>query len=69
MTEENMIKAEENGLLKSFKLISTLTTNNMVLFNSEGKIKKYLDVNEIMDEFYIIRLNAYQKRKVMFSLV
>lgn len=31
----------QEGLLKKFKLTSTISTSNMHLFDAEGKIKKY----------------------------
>lgn len=35
----------------------------MVLFNAEGKITRYANTIEIMEEFYEVRLNAYNRRK------
>lgn len=35
----------------------------MVLFTNEGKLKRFANTCEIMEEFYEIRLNAYQLRK------
>ena len=35
----------------------------MVLFNSKGKIQKYENVNDIIEEFYKVRLEFYGKRK------
>ena len=48
-----------------FKMTSTrpLNTSNMHLYTSEGKIKKYYDPNEILLDFYKVRLDAYEKRK------
>ena len=37
---------------KEFKLSTSLSTTNLVLFNSEGKLRKYSNVVEIMEEFY-----------------
>lgn len=51
------------GIEKFFKLSTTLNTSNMVLFDPEGKIKKYNNVSEIMEEFYKVRLDYYEKRK------
>ena len=45
-----------------FKLSSTISLNNMVLFNSKGKIEKYKSVDDIIYEFYDIRLEYYEKR-------
>ena len=50
-------------LLKIFKLSTTLSISNMVLFDSNNKIKKYNNVEEIFDEFYKVRLEYYEKRK------
>ena len=35
----------------------------MVLFNPDGKIKKYNNISEILEEFYVWRLDLYEKRK------
>lgn len=51
------------GAEKYFKLQSTIPSSNMVLFSSEGKITKYANTCEIMEEFYDVRLNAYKRRK------
>jgi DNA topoisomerase II len=39
------------------------STTNMNLYNSAGRITKYCTTQEIMNEFYIIRLAYYGKRK------
>lgn len=59
-----MVKAEEEGLEKKFRLATTMSTSNMVCFDEEGRIKKYNDVSEILEDFYHLRLIYYQKRKV-----
>ena len=48
-----------------FKLIDCKNTNysNMHLYNNKGVICKYDGVEEIMNEFYLIRLVYYAKRK------
>jgi len=63
LSEEQMKAAETCGLSKKFKMDTTITTSNMVLFDSEGRLKKYSTANEIMDDFYTLRLSYYQKRK------
>ena len=45
------------------KLTTTESSSNMYLFNHECKLHKYASVYEIIDEFYGIRLSAYQRRK------
>ena len=49
--------------IKTFKLSTTVSTSNMVLFDSNSKIKKYANVNEIINDFYTVRLDLYTKRK------
>ncbi|KAL6122696.1 top2 [Nucleospora cyclopteri] len=45
------------------KLVSSLTTSNMVCFDSKGKIRKYSSPLEIIREFYGVRLEYYKIRK------
>ena len=35
----------------------------MHLYSSEGQIKKYNNVNEILNEFYVYRLEIYNERR------
>ncbi|CAI5729222.1 unnamed protein product [Hyaloperonospora brassicae] len=51
------------GIVKKFKLESSLSTSNMHLFDRDGHIKKYESPKEIMDEFYTVRLEYYDRRK------
>lgn len=64
LSEDQMAKAEAEGLDKRFKLSTTLTTSNMVCFDAQGRLRKYNNVEEILTEFYDMRLEFYQKRKV-----
>jgi len=52
-----------NGLEKMLKLTTTVSCTNMHMFNAESKLHKYETVEEIIDEFYGIRLEIYRKRK------
>jgi DNA topoisomerase-2 len=52
-----------NGLEKLLKLYSTSSTTNMNLFTSEDKLKKYDSVEEIIDDYFDIRLEYYEDRK------
>lgn len=52
-----------DSIVDKFKLSSTKTTSNMMLFNSKGFLQKYQNTREIIDEFYEIRLYYYQLRK------
>ena len=67
MSAKDLEKAEAQGLLEFFKLTSKLNTSNMICFDFEGKIKKYDTAEEILEDFYPVRLAYYQKRKVMLS--
>ena len=49
--------------IKKLHLQNSLSLNNMILFNEEGKIKKYNTQYEIIDEFFDIRLEYYKLRK------
>jgi DNA topoisomerase-2 len=52
-----------NGVMKTLKLFTTVSTTNMHMFNSECKLHKYGSVEEIIDDFYGVRMTLYQKRK------
>ncbi len=52
-----------NGLEKLLKLYNTSSTTNMNLFNYEDKLKKYENVQEIIDDYFDIRLEYYEDRK------
>jgi len=53
----------EKELLQKFKLVKKISVTNMHLYDEEDKIKKYNNVNDILKEFYQIRLDAYSTRK------
>lgn len=50
-------------ILKEFKLTSSISTSNMHAFDSQNKIKKYLNVESILEEYYTLRMKYYQDRK------
>jgi DNA topoisomerase-2 len=52
-----------NGIEKMLKLFTTISTTNMHMFNAEFKLHKYTSVEEIIEDFYNIRLDVYGKRK------
>jgi DNA topoisomerase-2 len=52
-----------NGVHKLLKLTTTVSTTNMHMFDAKLKLHKYDYVEEIIDDFYGVRLNMYQKRK------
>jgi DNA topoisomerase-2 len=52
-----------NGLEKLLKLYTTVSTSNMHLFDAHDKLKKYDTVQDIIDDYYVTRLELYQTRK------
>lgn len=52
-----------NGVEKLLKLYTTQSINNMHAFNHEEKLKKYESPEEIIDDFYEVRFEFYEKRK------
>ncbi|KAM7265027.1 hypothetical protein ACFE04_002710 [Oxalis oulophora] len=63
MSEENMAKAKQDGLLKKFKLTTNISLNNMHLFDPSGIIKKYDTPEQILEEFFLLRHEYYVERK------
>jgi len=52
-----------NGLEKLLKLSTTISSTNMHMFDAERKLHKYGSVQNIIDDFYVVRMEAYRKRK------
>ena len=52
-----------NGVEKLLKLTTTVTTTNMHMFTSQFKLHKYDTVEEVIDDFYDVRMGLYKKRK------
>jgi len=63
MEDDMAKKAKEDGHDNTFKLTSSISETNMVLFDHEGRIKKYKNVLEIMQEFAEVRMKMYDVRK------
>ncbi|EAL89207.1 DNA topoisomerase II [Aspergillus fumigatus A1163] len=63
MDEKNLQSAREEGLEEKFKLSKTIATTNLVAFDPEGRITKYASVDDILKEFYAVRLKFYERRK------
>ncbi|NXT15797.1 TOP2A topoisomerase, partial [Prunella fulvescens] len=63
MTEDKLAEAEAVGLHKVFKLQTSLTCNSMVLFDHVGFLKKYDSPQDILKEFFELRLRYYNLRK------
>ncbi|XP_058862634.1 DNA topoisomerase 2-alpha-like [Acipenser ruthenus] len=63
MAEEKLAEAEAAGLHKVFKLQTPLTCNSMVMFDHVGCMKKYETVQDILKEFFDLRVKYYDLRK------
>ena len=64
MEEKFMKAALEEGLEEKFKLTRSVATSNMVAFDAEGRITKYATAEDILKEFFKVRIKFYEKRKV-----
>ena len=51
------------ALEKMLKMTTTVSTTNMHLFDAHRKLHKYGSIEEIIDAFFITRLDMYIKRK------
>jgi len=49
--------------MKQMKLVGTLGVSNIILFDRDGKIRKYESALEILKDFFDLRLTYYDKRK------
>jgi len=63
MTSECASKLRTAGLIKAFKLQSTIDIGNMHAFDSQGDMKKYNNEVEILEEYFHQRLALYIQRK------
>jgi DNA topoisomerase-2 len=61
--DQEKIQNNNDEIEKLFMLNNKINMHNMYLHDKKGKIKKYNKVTEILEEFYVIRLDFYQKRK------
>jgi DNA topoisomerase-2 len=61
--EETELEHGCNGLEKLLKLFTTETTTNMNLFNADDKLVKYENIPDIIDDYYLTRLQHYHLRK------
>ena len=52
-----------NGLEKLLKLHTSVSNTNINMFDADCKLKKYNNIEDIIDEYYQIRLDLYGKRK------
>jgi hypothetical protein len=53
-----------NGIEKMLELTTMVSSTNIHMFNYEGKLHKYENAGEIVEEFSRIRLDTYEKRRL-----
>lgn len=63
LSDTEMEKSLKMGLYERFKLVQSVSLTNMVAFDPLGRIKRYDNANQILTDYYYIRLEYYQKRK------
>ena len=63
LTPDNLAIAEGLGLLKAFKLTSTISTLNMHLFDETGHIRRYATAQSIISAYFPLRLALYHRRR------
>jgi DNA topoisomerase-2 len=63
LSSAQFAKFNENGLYKNFRLQETFKLTNMVLFDHNGILRRYKTPEEICEEFFMVRLKMYFKRK------
>ncbi|KAL8408001.1 hypothetical protein RB594_006705 [Gaeumannomyces avenae] len=63
LEEKHMQIALKEGLLEKFKLLKNIATTNLVAFDTNGMIRKYEKVEDILEEYYHYRFNMYTERK------
>eukprot|EP00775_Hariotina_reticulata_P006914 gene6914-7130_t len=56
--------AAAGGLQAKLKLNSKISTGNMMLFDADGNIKRYDSPEDIIREFFDLRLQFYERRRV-----
>lgn len=66
---QKCLGAGENGLLEKFKLTKSIGTTNLVAFDARGQIRKYENVEQILEEFYNYRFNVYTERQAYWLKV
>ncbi|KAK6336595.1 DNA topoisomerase 2 [Orbilia javanica] len=62
-SKSSMEAALKEGLETRFKLNKTASTTNMVAFDAQGRLTRYETPEDILKEFYFVRLKLYQSRK------
>lgn len=61
--EFDKIYAEDGGFHRVFKLTSGISTSQMHCFDQNSCLRRFDNVNDILKEFFDVRMEYYQKRK------
>ncbi|XP_055299060.1 DNA topoisomerase 2 isoform X3 [Sitodiplosis mosellana] len=61
--EFQRLDSEEGGFHRVFKLSASMSTTTMHAFDKDNCLRRYEKVNEILNDFYTLRLEYYVKRK------
>jgi DNA topoisomerase-2 len=56
-------KLETVDIETLLKLTSNISTTNMHLFDADCKLHKYLSIPDIIDDFFVTRIDIFKKRK------
>lgn len=59
----DLAKMSDEEVEKKFGLVTTIKKTNMHFFDQQDRIHKYGEPEEILKEFYNVRLEYYEKRK------
>ena len=62
---KKLYKRGKDEIVKFFKLDTNMSVSNLHLYNANNEIIKYEDPIEIMEEFFEIRLEMYEKRRLI----
>ncbi|GJZ94364.1 DNA topoisomerase 2 [Tanacetum coccineum] len=63
MSEDQINGAIQEGIHHKFKLKTTLSTADMHLFDKNDELKKYHTPKQILEDFFHLRLDFYEKRR------
>ncbi|XP_065203912.1 DNA topoisomerase 2-like [Planococcus citri] len=61
---EDELEKFKNTLHEAFKLKSIISNTSMCAFDSNGDLKNFSSVKEILAEYYVVRLQMYNRRKI-----
>jgi DNA topoisomerase-2 len=54
---------DQAAIEQLLKLVTTVSTTNMHLFDADCRLHKYKSIEEIIDDFFLTRMKMFQKRK------